>query len=313
MRFSRLTLSDVDPWAELMAVCFARQTDEMRALWQWFHQGWKLVAWGGWEQGQLVAQYTSLINNVNAPDGRASFRVGLSVNMAVHPDYRGRGLVKSVAQPVYDTLQGMGVVAGVGFSNAEGVKVDRRSKGYGYRVVGKLQPNLLWLTSRRGNLGPLRLSSHWPAGEWALAPGPRDRFRFDVDPAWLQHRFAGHPFRKYRFGVREEEARISGIVIDRPLRFYGITGSALLMAHGPDLPDLLTRWRSAIRAAGGRFVHWLATPTSALTIALRTSDVALPLPYSRSPYYLTARPLTTDLPVGFTDFRRWDCVGGDIL
>jgi hypothetical protein len=39
----------------------------------------------------------------------------------------------------------------------------------------------------------------------------------------------------------------------------------------------------------------------------------LPVPYSRSPYYLTAKPLTADLPAGFMDFRHWDCVGGDIL
>jgi hypothetical protein len=304
------------PWANLVAVSFARRPAEMQALWQWFHRGWELVAWGAWAQRQLVAQYTCLVHNVHPPDGRASFRVGLSVTMAVHPDYRGRGLIKHVAQPVYTTLQTMGAVAGVGFSNAEGVQVDRRSKGYGYQVLGRMQPRLLWLSSHRQPAKPLQLTARWPAGEWRLAPKPGDGFRgfrFDVDPAWLQHRYAGHPFRQYRFGVWQDGNQIRGIVVDRPARFAGVTGSGLLMAYGPDLPGLLTRWARAVYDAGGRFVHWLATPVSTLTSALRGLGMVLPVPYSRSPYYLTAKPLTTDLPAGFMDFHRWDCVGGDIL
>lgn len=313
LHFRRLTPADVQPWAECMAVCFARRTAEMQALWHWFHQGWELVAWGAWEHDRLAAQYTSLINTVISPNSAVSFRVGLSANMAVHPEHRGRGLVKRVAQPVYDTLQAMGVVAGIGFSNAVGVKVDRHSKGYGYQVLGRMQPRLLWLSSGWPNADPLPLTTRWPVGEWAAAPRPRDHFRLDVDPAWLQNRYAAHPFRRYRFGVRREESQISGIVIDRPVRFGRVQGSALLMAYGPDLPGLLMRWGSAVRLAGGRFVHWLATPPCTLTMAFRSLGISVPAPYSRSPYYLTAKPLTGALPTGFMDFQRWDCVGGDIL
>ncbi|MFO7539867.1 MAG: GNAT family N-acetyltransferase [Chloroflexota bacterium] len=311
MNFSRLTLADVEPWAELVAISFGRQSAEMEALWQWFHQGWQLVAWGAWEQHQLVAQYTCLVNPVISPQDTL-FRIGLSVNMAVHPDFRGRGLVKQIAQPVYATLQAMGIVAGVGFSNAAGVKVDKRSKGYGYQVLGKMQPYLLWLSSRRQSSSPLELTTHWPIGRWPAAQ-PGNCFRFAADPVWLKNRFADHPFRQYRFGVWQEGTQICGIVIDRPIFFGGVNGCTLLMAYGPDLPGLLTHWGRTIHNTGGRFVHWLSTPTTALTKTLRTLGLVLPVPYSRSPYYLTAKPLTAGLPARFMDFRHWDCSGGNIL
>ena len=311
MNFCRLTLTDMTPWAELVALSFGRQPAEMESLWQWFHQGWELVAWGAWEKQRLVAQYACLVSNILTPQG-TSLRVGLSVNMAVHPDFRGRGLVKQVAQPVYATLQTMTAVSGVGFSNAAGVKVDKRSKGYGYQVLGKMQPFLLWLSPQRQRPNPLTLTTDWPHGDWPAAQAAAT-FRFATDPVWLNNRFGHHPFRHYRFGVWQEGTRIYGIVVDRPLRYAGLNGSTLLMAYGPDLPTLLTHWVNKIHTTGGRFVHWLATPTSAVTKALQPWGSLWSLPYSRSPYYLTAKPLTTTLPLNFMNFQHWDCIGGTIL
>jgi len=36
-------------------------------------------------------------------------------------------------------------------------------------------------------------------------------------------------------------------------------------------------------------------------------------PISRSPYYLTVKPLCDDTPAALFDFAAWDCMGGDIL
>lgn len=47
MEFRRLTIVDMEPWAELLAVTFGRHLDEMQALGHWFQLGWEWVAWGG--------------------------------------------------------------------------------------------------------------------------------------------------------------------------------------------------------------------------------------------------------------------------
>ncbi|MEZ4642293.1 MAG: hypothetical protein R3E31_06070 [Chloroflexota bacterium] len=58
--------------------------------------------------------------------------------MAVRPDYRGRGLlIKQVSQPVYAALAALGGVAGVGFSNAAGVRWIGTARGMAIGWWGK--------------------------------------------------------------------------------------------------------------------------------------------------------------------------------
>ena len=311
--YRRLAVEDVPAWAELLAAAFNRQTVEMQALGQWLHQGWEMVAWGAWADNRLVAQYSCLVNQVMTPAGEGRLKVGLSVNMAVHPDFRGRGLIKHVAQPVYAALRESGVVAGVGFSNAAGVKVDRQSASYGYQVLGQLRPRILWLTHIPPSTTPVTLSHDWPTQPWQLRAEPGHQFRFALSPTGLQNRYAGHPFRQYRYGIRQKDGVVDGIVVDRPMRRAGVPGTALLAAQGTDLPGLLAGWGQAVRATRVRFVHWLATPASEVSQAIGLLGWSLPLPYSRSPYYLTVKPLSTDLPPGFFVLGQWDCLGGDVL
>lgn len=311
--YRRLSLEDVHPWAELLAAAFERRTTEMQALLQWLHRGWEIVAWGAWADDRLVAQYCCLIHQVMAPVGMGVLKVGLSVNMAVHPAFRGRGLVKQVAQPVYAALEESGGVAGVGFSNATGVKVDQHSQGYGYQVLGQLRPRFLWLTHIPPSATRVTLSHDWPTQPWQIQADPNHKFRFVSSPTGLQTRYADHPFRQYRYGIRQKGGVVDGIVVDRPLRRAGVLGTALLTAQGTDLPGLLAGWTQAVRVMGARFVYWLATPAATVNITLKPLGLTIPLPYSRSPYYLTAKPLNQDLPAKFFSLEQWDCLGGDVL
>lgn len=73
----------------------------MVQLLHWLYAGHDLIAWEVWDGSRLAAQYCSLLTALSIPDIAAPECVGLSINLAVHPDYRGRVLVKQVAQPVY--------------------------------------------------------------------------------------------------------------------------------------------------------------------------------------------------------------------
>ena len=77
-------------------------------------------------------------------------------------------------------------------------------------------------------------------------------------------------------------------------------------------------WQEMKRAramwqAGIRLITVLGTPSAAGVVALRAQGPTWRVPFNRSPYYLTVRPLGDATPPAFFDFQRWDCLGGDIL
>ena len=87
----------------------------------------------------------------------------------------------------------------------------------------------------------------------------------------------------------------------------------LLTASGPDLAKLLQQWSAALWPQGVRIVHVLTSPPATLLRGLKETAVCLKMPYTRSPYYLTAKPLCSETPDTLFDFNLWGCTGGDIL
>lgn len=311
MQILPLTLDAKWAWAELLGVSFGRPVDDMVRLLEWFDKGHTIIAWGAWDGTRLVAQYACLLLNLCLPNTPNPIPIGLSLNMAVHPDYRGQGLIKRVSRPVYEAVAAHQGVAGIGFSNAAGVKVDRNSKGYGYQVVGQMQSLLVWLSHSHSQ--PLVLTDQWPEALWQEIPSNQEAIHFPVRYENLHHRYAQHPFRRYKYGVWRDKSAIQGIVIYRPVRFGGMRAVSLLGAYGSDLPELLLRWAEAIADMGVHLVHTLTTPTSQLREALSHIGTCVNLPYSRSPYFLTVKPLSQNLPDLFFQFSAWDFMGGDIL
>ncbi len=311
MNITPLTTDHLIPWSHLLATCFDRKAEDMAELLRFLQPESRLVAWGAWDGDVLAAQYSCWLTAVYHPGCDHSLLVGMSVNMAVHPAYRGRGLIKQVSEPVYAALVARGAVAGVGFSNAQGVQVDRHSKGYGYEVVGKLRPSLFYL-GRRAAIEPLTLTSQWPVRPFAPFALPQ-RHCFQHTPDSLQRRFGQHPFRQYHFGVWEQQECIAGVVVYRYSRLGPFPLITLLAAHSDDLVGLCRRWLAAVQQRGVYLVHLLTSPTSGLLEALRVTAVSLPLHHARTPYYLTLKPLGSLMPASLRCFAAWDCVGGDIL
>ncbi len=310
MYFAPLTSKDNPKWAALLATAFDRTPDDMLRLLDWLHAGHTVIGWGAWDGDQLAAQYNCCMMNLQLADGdRAT--VGMSINMAVDPAYRGRGLIKHVSQPVYEAFANCGGIAGVGFSNKQGVKVDLRSKSYGYQVVGQMQSAVVWLKPQKTD--GLCLTDEWPTQTFAenLKPSTH-QIKFITTPETLEHRFARHPFRKYQFGVWEEKGQIEGVVVYRNMKMGSLKGVALLALYAAEPTELLTRWSRSLQDEGTRFIHVLTTPESGLRLALNRLGYCVTMPCSRSPYYLTVKPFA-HTPSEFLDFRAWDCLGGDIL
>ncbi|MEM7114454.1 MAG: GNAT family N-acetyltransferase [Chloroflexota bacterium] len=308
-----LTLDDCSAWSDLLAVSFARQPAQMTALLHHFYGERQLVAWGAWDGANLAAQYSCLLTQIHIPGFDMPQTVGMSINMAVHPNYRGRGLIKHVSQPVYQEVFERGGIAGVGFSNAEGVKVDKRSKGYGYQVVGKMSTSFAWIKPLRPkSRGSLMLSSTWP-NDLLPKPANNKSVCFAHSPENLAQRFGTHPFRSYQFGVQKAKQGVKGVVVYRPFSRWGVKGVSLLTAYGADLCSLLEQWRRALAREHVRFVHFVSSPHAALSQTMRQLTWCFPLVASKTPYFLTAKPLNKATPPDLFKFEQWDCVGGDIL
>jgi hypothetical protein len=226
-----------------------------------------------------------------------------------------------MAEPVYAALQARGALAGVGFSNSAGVRVDRFSRNYGYRVVGRLESSLVWLGTPRQEAEPLVFVDKLPQDLIEVPAPARPAIRFLADRKGLFHRYLSHPFRSYRYGIwRDAHGAIAGITIDRPVRLLGVTGASLLSAYARDVPALMRCWTTAVRRSGARFVRVLATPRADALAALRTLGVAVRL-RPRFAHYLTVKLLeppsvSSEMQAAgaqLLDFARWDCLGGEVL
>jgi GNAT superfamily N-acetyltransferase len=305
MELHALNLNHKQEWAGLLAECFGRKQSETETLLDWLYQLFEPVAWGVWEDNRLVAQYTALKRPL-AYQG-AMLATGMSVNMAVHPGYRGRGYIKKMAAPVYESLQADGVCFGMGFSNAEGVQVDKHSKGYGYHVVGQMRP--LFAPLLPSNAPKLYLTPHFP--DDCLVPYEMlPALGFPKDCDYIYQRYAAHPFRQYQFALWQESAGTLGMVVYRPVRLMGISAVSILDVWGEDLPELLRRFSATASQQGYRLVQALVSPVNPLQEAFHWNWLS---PFARNPYYLTLKPMAEGLSKDFDDFQKWQLIGGDVL
>ncbi len=312
MDYRTLTLDDRVEWSRLLAISFDRTPDQMDQLLAWFHAGFELVTWGAWDGDRLVAQYNCRLLRLRVPGLAEPALAGMGLNMAVDPAYRGRGLLDTVAGPVHERITARGCIAGVGFSSEGGLEVTRKSSSYAYHVLGPMTSSVVLLTGRH-DPRMMTLGESWPAGELIVPPGDPLFVGYAATPGSIRHRFAEHPFRRYRFGTWRDGEVIRGLVVYRPVRLRGIPGVALLAAYGDDLPTLLSSWAGAIRRQGVRIVHLVTSPASPLRDAVCTIGITRTAPVTRHPYHLIARALRPDCPPVLHELDRWDCAGGDIL
>ena len=302
MEIRPLTNQDIEAWANLLSISFERPEEQMRQMLVWLTSGYKIVAYGAWDGDQLIAQYASLLASLNIPQTQNKQLAGMSLNMCVRPGYRGQGLVKQVAQPVYQTLQDMNAIAGVGFSNKQGVQVDKHSKSYGYHIVGQMQARAIWL--KHHNKPTLKVSDELPETIYDSVINQRTGIHFAWDTATIQHRFANHPYKQYKYALQYDNGCLTGFAIFRPIKFSGIKGISLLAIYAKNMLDFLSHFGSNIK-----FVHVLTSPAT----QLERLDWILRLPINRTPYFLTVKPLAKQASSILMDFAAWDCIGGDIL
>ncbi len=95
-----------------------------------------LFYYGAWDnKGNLVSQYTNLENNLIYQS--SVIKALTCFDMATVPQHRGKGLITQLSQKLYQDVRKSKFVLSFGFSNEQGIKVDKYANEYGYKIVGK--------------------------------------------------------------------------------------------------------------------------------------------------------------------------------
>jgi hypothetical protein len=308
MDLRRLKLTDKTQWGRLIGLCFNQSSSDMERLMYWLSCIGPIEAYGLWDNDTLVAQYACLLRTVYVDD--KPIYVGMSINMAVNPAYRGQGLIKQVSQPIYDSLQDKNVMFGMGFSNAQGVKVDKHSRGYGYQVVGKMQPLIIMLRSFKRP--QLILYDNLPRLQSDIS-NHQQKAHLHKGLNYIMRRYSHHPFRQYHYGIWQEDTQILGIVVYKKVKLWGVPSVALLDVYSDDITELLMRWSTTLREQNMYLCHTLVSQQSVIKYVLQQHWRILHAPFSRTPYYLTVKPLSNLMKPSLLDFCEWDLIGGDVL
>ena len=138
--FKKFSRDEVPQITNLLKECFIFKSKdkELAVRWKYDYQAFprQLFFYGVWDRnGKLVSQYANLENNLVC---EKKIIKGLTCfDMATHPNYRGRGLISQLSRRVYEDVQKSEFEVSFGYSNDQGIKVDKYSTGYGYTVVGK--------------------------------------------------------------------------------------------------------------------------------------------------------------------------------
>src|SRR5260221_9654961 len=86
-------------------------------------------------KNNVVGQYTNLPFKI-ARKNRI-YKTMDCVDMTTDINHRGMGIISKLSKLVYKEINEKKYDFSIGFSNDEGVKVDKNSSNYGYKIVGR--------------------------------------------------------------------------------------------------------------------------------------------------------------------------------
>lgn len=99
------------------------------------------------QSNEVISHYANLPISISYQN--EIYKAMVCTDMCTDPRYRGRGLISKLSAEVYKQVKKKSYDLSIGFSNDEGVKVDKNYKEYGYVVVGKFVRYFKVIVSRK--------------------------------------------------------------------------------------------------------------------------------------------------------------------
>ncbi len=203
-------------FTELLDTSFSIRNKDKIGLVQWklfhaHHNGNTITYVALDKNGSVVGQYTNL--PVTIVHNNRFFKSMICCDMTTHPHHRGKGLISILSQRVYDDVIKRGYDFTVGFSNDDGLKVDKNAHNYGYHIVGAFVRYFKVVVYRKKikkktvPVKQFRISDTFGAKTHYL--------RFYKDHNYLQWRYLSKPNNEYSLYQIVEGDTLTGYVVLR--------------------------------------------------------------------------------------------------
>lgn len=166
------------------------------------------------EERNVVGHYTNLPIGVTYLG--KTYRCMICTDMCTDIQHRGKGLITKLSAKVYNEVRKNNYDFSIGFSNDDGVQVDKHSNSYGYVIVGKFvryfkivvyRKNISYKLEKTNTLDKDYYSHH------------SKYLRIKKDHDFLYWRYLKKPNREYEIYNIKENNKIIGYVILRFLKF----------------------------------------------------------------------------------------------
>lgn len=316
LTFRRIQSQDLDALVCLFQSCYpSSKTTPEGVKWKFFSPqiARESVQMGAFTaDGQLVSQYANLPIRLHYE--QRLIRSMLSADMATDPIYRGKGLISELSRRVYAQVEAEKQECSFGFSNVQGVQVDRFASGYGYNIVGELATFYKPVIPRPRN--ELSVTQVQTATQMPDCSIPNATIGLDKSPKYLQWRYFNAPDRHYEVlkvlgdamcfyvVVRENQASLE--ILD--LLFPSDQESLRLQKalHALSVVATLRHKRYlSLSALASRHLQWELVQNGFLSV-----------PGKKPSYYLTVKfhsAATSSVRAALLDKNSWWIMGGDVL
>lgn len=218
-KIQKYSLHYLQSFTELLDKSFDIEGKDKKELVQWklfsdYHKG-KTITYIALDETDIVAsQYTNL--PVRIAFGDQIYSSMICVDMATDPNHRGKGLITKLSQKVYEEVAKNKYDFTIGFSNDNGLKVDKNASNYGYKVVGRFVRYFKVVIYRKNINSKIILTDHFEVN--SIFGTQTNYFRVYKDFDHLNWRYLRKPNSEYSIYKIIHNNVSAGYVV---LRFKG--------------------------------------------------------------------------------------------
>jgi hypothetical protein len=259
--------------------------------------------------GEPISHYAYLPLDIAA--GKERIPASLCTAMATHPKHRGRSLISRLSETSFQDAEAQSSEICIGFSNQAGLRVDKGSVGYGYRIIGSFA-TFACLTGKAIvsvlYLEPLKAKESFKK----ISPSAH-ALSIEKNPAYLEWRYRHHPEKAYRCFRLMKERRLVGYAVLR-FREHRTEIMDIVLHDEHAMVEALNACAAHAKKQGSRMVtvSVLKNPFWKQSLS-KAGFHELP---KRARYHLTLK-MTKHTPRDFkrilTKASAWRLMGGDIL
>lgn len=313
-KFVKYNPSYLSSLIELLTRSFAiENTDKIKLVkWKYFdpffqNRSFTYITLDG--KNNVVGHYSSM--PISIQNGRKTYKTTLSTDAAVDRNHRGKGLMSKMASLLYKDVRDNGYDFSFGYPNEVGVVMDKHSKNYGYRIVGKFVKYITFVFIQRNVSYSL---SRVPSSDLLedLESEYGNFLTIKKDKAHLCWRYFKKPNNDYRIYRINFRGKIVGYVVLRFTRFkcyvYDIITSDIKLKH---LKNVFYAIENKALDENARFVVYSVLDNAYWQKLFRFPYVKKF--YDRSHYYFSIHHHNGIIDPNIFNKDKWILMSGDIL